>query len=959
MTSLYHKLPFYSSQEVDLIVKVFISHLHLKARQATPPAAEAWYVQVRLISSGLVVGDAAVCTGLAHVHAGSVSWQEWLSLPIKYKDLQRGDQMVSPACCAEFASCTACHAHAQEVTICTVDHKPLHSTCIRLDDTCQRVKQGVQCLSMWPLHGSSQAPKPSPVAVQPQVAARKQLESYMRSQTEHIPWLDRLSVPVLMQEATVGAASCGSGSHLPVLEIQLPTFPFPMVLEATLYEEHKGLPQAHPSGALDGTALSALLKPPTSSSAAGALRGQVPTTVPIFTPDANLVWGRHAAVIIDPEDGLKNPSEDMHSLVSVGTQADAADKERRPNAEQLSKIRLLLQSPSYTLPADGALLLWRYRYALTQDPRALAKFLVSVNWKVAAQAAIAVSMLPQWAAIDTTDALRLLFPDLTHWAVREHAVAALRQASEEDLELYLLQLVQALRYEPGLDRRSSRIISDAQRLFLSRQGAKGTEALPPPPSGPLWPAWCSAVSDAAVRLARGDVSPGTPSPARYMLSPLADFLVDRAGRSLSLASCFHWYLTVECEDVAHGKTFQVVLALLHDMARRIPDDKPLAAAGGGSAAPATAETSTVGQAVQRMLVRQVRLVHVLKQVCEIAKGRGNIETKKATLRAAVAVGGSHAQLSDLCSPQWQVGDQPAGALPLPLDPEKRATAIIPGGCTIFQSSVYPVRLQFELELPHGSRPVPKSPAAAGDSPTTASGERAVEPPSFFLMFKLGDDLRQDQLIIQMIRLMDTLWRRVNLNLQLTPYRVLATSPDTGMMEFVQGSTAVERIKSNILAYFRSSSPDDAAPHGVSPTVMDTYVKSCAGYCVITYLLGVGDRHYDNLMLQPSGHFFHVDFGFIFGADPKPMPPPVRTSLPMVRPGAVLPTPITPLSPADENYQADDRRDGGSGQRQLHGVPWLCQPSLQHHSQACNSCHELAAPYAGRRLGKHGPESRGA
>jgi phosphatidylinositol 3-kinase len=155
------------------------------------------------------------------------------------------------------------------------------------------------------------------------------------------------------------------------------------------------------------------------------------------------------------------------------------------------------------------------------------------------------------------------------------------------------------------------------------------------------------------------------------------------------------------------------------------------------------------------------------------------------------------------------------------------------------------------------------------------------------MFKSGDDLRQDQLIMQMFTLMDKKLKTLNMDLCLTTFRVLATSAEDGVMEFVADSYPVSEVLSqndnSILNFFRKHhpSPDATADYGVDPQILETYVKSTAGYCVLTYLLGIGDRHLENVMLKTSGHLFHLDFGFIFGRDPKPYPPPFKLTREMV------------------------------------------------------------------------------
>jgi phosphatidylinositol-4,5-bisphosphate 3-kinase len=122
------------------------------------------------------------------------------------------------------------------------------------------------------------------------------------------------------------------------------------------------------------------------------------------------------------------------------------------------------------------------------------------------------------------------------------------------------------------------------------------------------------------------------------------------------------------------------------------------------------------------------------------------------------------------------------------------------------------------------------------------------------------------------QIMDDIWRSEGLNLHMEPYKCTATWHDGGMLEIVKNSETTaeihKRYGGKLGAYKDSTFADWIQDNNPTKEAYDAavelFVHSCAGYCVATYVMGIGDRHNDNIMVSKAGRYFHIDFGHFLG-----------------------------------------------------------------------------------------------
>ncbi|NXC06085.1 PI4KB kinase, partial [Orthonyx spaldingii] len=139
-----------------------------------------------------------------------------------------------------------------------------------------------------------------------------------------------------------------------------------------------------------------------------------------------------------------------------------------------------------------------------------------------------------------------------------------------------------------------------------------------------------------------------------------------------------------------------------------------------------------------------------------------------------------------------------------------------------------------------------------------------------VIVKCGDDLRQELLAFQVLKQLQAIWEQERVPLWIKPYKILVISADSGMIEPVLNAVSLHQIKKQsqlaLLDYFLQ----EHGPHTSESflSAQRNFVRSCAGYCLVCYLLQVKDRHNGNILLDADGHIIHIDFGFILSSSPR-------------------------------------------------------------------------------------------
>ncbi|KAH7815910.1 putative phosphoinositide 3kinase family, accessory domain [Monocercomonoides exilis] len=466
------------------------------------------------------------------------------------------------------------------------------------------------------------------------------------------------------------------------------------------------------------------------------------------------------------------PPSSVHYLIDVGLR----EYIKFPTASEWQTILAVIkQNPLEAIEPAHRSLLFLHRFHLIGIAPALPKFLQSVPWNHRKSVIEAHYLLRRWTPLNPVDALELLDAKFADPLARAKAVEWVDEMSDEELEPFLLQLVQVLKNEP------------------------------------------------------------------YHDSPLAAMLMKRALRSpTTIGHSFFWHLKSELHNAYIRERYGLMM------------QEYLKGLGSHRRAHIANETKVLRD-----------FVNMANSVAKLPAAEGKEILRKKLRETKFPV-----------------------RFTLPISSTFESSGLIVEKCRVMDSKKRPLWLTFkksvggEGERESGCEKEEKEEEAKEEGKEGGKEEEKTvdmkienENDNQMFLFKVGDDIRQDQLTLQVFRVMELLWLREGLDMRLNVYRAQSTGDYEGFIQVVKNSETIAHITSaagGATAAFSSTCLTEwLMGQAEKNTKMyeafqENFAYSCAGYCVATYVLGIGDRHSDNIMITKDGRLFHIDFGHFLG-----------------------------------------------------------------------------------------------
>jgi hypothetical protein len=128
----------------------------------------------------------------------------------------------------------------------------------------------------------------------------------------------------------------------------------------------------------------------------------------------------------------------------------------------------------------------------------------------------------------------------------------------------------------------------------------------------------------------------------------------------------------------------------------------------------------------------------------------------------------------------------------------------------------------------------------------------------------NEDLRKDKLTMFVSQWLKNICDK---DVAICTYNILPYNLNYGWVEIIENCSTLYDIShkhNKTLQNYIMDLNDNISVQ----EVRFNFIRSCVSSCVLSYIMGLGDRHQENILVNRYGELVHIDFSYLLGEDPK-------------------------------------------------------------------------------------------